>query len=784
MRPLRLEVEGFTAFRRRTCLELGDLDLFAITGPTGAGKSSLIDAICYALYGRVPRVTNEVGACISQGIERMHVVLEFATGEERYRVYRETRRKGPPNARLERWCPEEGDWQALASGVSDVTSRTIAAVGLDYEGFTRSVLLPQGQFQEFLAGSPDKRRAVLGSLLRLDVYGRMQRRANAIAGELRTRLDERGQRLAALSDATPENLRALERELAKTRVDAERLAQEQQALAGGVEVATALVKAQSEAGGRETELSTLENEEDSARKLVAEGDCRVQALATEVSSLREQAAANAFDPDLLAGLMLASERAKALGDTGLALASAHRQQSERAKAAVEAQGKEESARARLQSSERERQRAEEAYREAQRHNAAAVLQQGLSAGDPCPVCGQAVGEMTPLVRPDLDASRKRYEAARTSEASAGQMLQAVASGAARAQADAESADRRVAELIEQRERQERALLTVLPEGMTTSAEVIERAVVEQKTAGAERQRLDAAESKASADLERLRAELQQAKTRLAGLEQQACAATQALASARERATNLECQLQELAIARAWADVSSALCSPKAAEELLRTRLRATQDARDQSTLTIGQMQERLKRLKEDIARARELRTEIEALEKGCAVSTDLAQMLQANRFQAFVQSEALSALAADGSRRLEALSAGRYRLSVEEKGQDFQVVDQWNADEARSVKTLSGGETFLASLALALALAESLPGLAASRRIVLDSIFLDEGFGALDSEALDRAADALDALRGENRMVCVVTHLPELAQRLPARVVVHKSEDGSSVEVA
>jgi exonuclease SbcC len=111
-------------------------------------------------------------------------------------------------------------------------------------------------------------------------------------------------------------------------------------------------------------------------------------------------------------------------------------------------------------------------------------------------------------------------------------------------------------------------------------------------------------------------------------------------------------------------------------------------------------------------------------------------------------------------------------------------VDQWNADQSRSVRTLSGGETFLASLSLSLALAESLPGLAASRRVVLDSVFLDEGFGSLDAEALDRAADALDALRGENRMVCIVTHLQELAQRLPARVVVNKTESGSSVSIA
>ena len=119
MRPLRLELEGFTSFRQRTCLDLTDLDLFAVTGPTGAGKSSLIDAISYALFGRVPRVANEVVACISQGLDRMTVTLEFATGEQRYRIFRETRRKGAPNVRLEHlWTPEE--WSPVAQGAADV----------------------------------------------------------------------------------------------------------------------------------------------------------------------------------------------------------------------------------------------------------------------------------------------------------------------------------------------------------------------------------------------------------------------------------------------------------------------------------------------------------------------------------------------------------------------------------------------------------------------------------------------------------------------------------------
>src|SRR5438046_6646606 len=102
VQPIRIELEGFTAFHERACLDFSSLDLFAITGPTGAGKSSLIDAISYALYGRVPRVGTNISACISQGCPRMWVQLDFQAGDGAYRIFRETRRSGQGAIRLER----------------------------------------------------------------------------------------------------------------------------------------------------------------------------------------------------------------------------------------------------------------------------------------------------------------------------------------------------------------------------------------------------------------------------------------------------------------------------------------------------------------------------------------------------------------------------------------------------------------------------------------------------------------------------------------------------------
>jgi len=107
MRPLRLELKGFTSFRDPVEVDFRNLDLFAISGPTGSGKSSLLDAMTYALYGRVERVGDRVSQLISQGQSRMAVTLEYEVGRERYRITRSTAAKGASKILLER---SQGRW--------------------------------------------------------------------------------------------------------------------------------------------------------------------------------------------------------------------------------------------------------------------------------------------------------------------------------------------------------------------------------------------------------------------------------------------------------------------------------------------------------------------------------------------------------------------------------------------------------------------------------------------------------------------------------------------------
>ena len=154
----------------------------------------------------------------------------------------------------------------------------------------------------------------------------------------------------------------------------------------------------------------------------------------------------------------------------------------------------------------------------------------------------------------------------------------------------------------------------------------------------------------------------------------------------------------------------------------------------------------------------------------------------------YVLAERLKQVAAAAGQRLDRMSAGRYTFvhSTDREargkagGLGLDILDGWSG-VVRSTKTLSGGESFLASLALALGLADVVAAESGGR--VLDTLFVDEGFGSLDPDALDLVMETLDELRAGGRVVGVVSHVDELRQRIPSQVRVARTPQGSSVTV-
>jgi exonuclease SbcC len=170
---------------------------------------------------------------------------------------------------------------------------------------------------------------------------------------------------------------------------------------------------------------------------------------------------------------------------------------------------------------------------------------------------------------------------------------------------------------------------------------------------------------------------------------------------------------------------------------------------------------------------------------------ELAEGRGANQYKmtlsSFVLAARLEEVAAAASERLLTMTAGRYQLvhSDAKKGNakaglSLLACDAWTGID-RDTATLSGGETFLASLSLALGLADVVR--AESAGTPMEALFIDEGFGTLDEDTLDEVLNVLDGLRAGGRLVGIVSHVSELRQRIPARVHVRKSRAGSHVEV-
>ena len=174
--------------------------------------------------------------------------------------------------------------------------------------------------------------------------------------------------------------------------------------------------------------------------------------------------------------------------------------------------------------------------------------------------------------------------------------------------------------------------------------------------------------------------------------------------------------------------------------------------------------------------------DLDGLTETSRVAGILGLHLNASHFERWYLEEAMLRLVQGATEQLSRLSNNQYSLGLNHNKTDFVVVDHINANEERPVRTLSGGETFLASLALALALGDDISSLAANGAARLDALFLDEGFGSLDPNTLETVASAMEELGARGRMVGIITHVPELADRLPVQYRVSKDGGTSRVE--
>lgn len=875
MRLHSLTVSAFGPFAGTQTIDfesLNEAGLFLITGPTGAGKTSILDACCFALFGQVP------GA---RGVKRLRsdhaavgakpeVDLEFSLGGRRLRIRRSPEWQRP-KLRGEGTTPEHAAaalFEIDASGEHLVSARAQEVghqmsdlLGMTATQFQQVALLPQGAFASFLHASSQDRQTVLEQLFQTQRFSRIEQWIHAHARTLRD--DAAGGELAvtrtiaALADRAgadvPEGLtgdaltRAAEMDevlpwalelVGQTQEEADSAETRSIAAAEAHAAAAALADQARQAVTARTALAQAQAILDSLGDLpddvVATLDARLGVLRDLAPIETALGETTARWRDLEAGLANAEALAQALQEQRDAAPSrraaleqsvleltAHASQRESlqaqlgvAEAAAEAAQLIPAALAATTDHARAELRARERHLSAREHlvelvevrlaGMAAELAAQLHDGAPCGVCGstshphpaRTVGAV--VTETELDQAKVAVDQAQALQQAAQQALHA---------AEVALAELRI-----------RAGSLSIEEATGAAAAI--RSALDEATDAAARLPQHQRELAAAVDeMERLETALAEAMTSVAGL-------TERLAATRDQAETLGARLVDAlgehpSVAAAVAAVEAERTEQATQDEARRRALEVLGDADlaahaarsgDPDTLGHGAAAARAaaQEATETHHLARDRAAAVTALvDRLTAALTqwaptrsrfvtahELSQLIRGQspdnqhqlRLSAYVLAARLDQVVAAANERLNLMREQRYSLQRtgqaarkgSQAGLGLIVHDQWTGED-RDPATLSGGESFVVSLALALGLSDVVTE--ESGGVALATLFIDEGFGMLDADTLDDVIDRLDSLRAGGRTVGVVSHVAELSTRIPTQLRVLKGRAGSTVRV-
>ena len=824
MRPLELTLHGFRSYRDATTFEWRDRSLVGIVGPIGSGKSTILDAVAFALFGKTPTFERDTKSLIHQLAETCHVELRFEVDGQVWRAVRALRRKGASGHQLERLASDAPDAEAIEhiTGERAIRQRVEELLGMDFDAFCRSVLLAQNRFSEFLMATPAERNEVLKGVFgyeRFDAaHDEAKRRvaaADAVLDEL-ARSHEAAERArvelvearaildaaAATADRLREARPAIEALTGEIGVAEERGTRAEERLAKldavartlpGAEPLEATLGAAERTDGAIAAASQAAEEAERARK---EAEATALAVAERVGDRSAFVALVQQHDHAAEAARLAHERAERLSGLAAEARTLVAEAAEGAGAAAEERAV--AARA-LASAATDVARAETALHEARHADMARTLRVHLVTGARCPVCDQPVATLPKAARSaKIDAVEAALARARAAEVSsreanerAAEAMAAAQERAAALRTQADRADAESAETVEAARAAEAELAAIASQLVDRLGEGDPHALLDEREAelrAAEAARVRATEAAAEAReaLERTRNEGAAAREALTRLAMELASAWGQLGEPREIGGSPdELRAAFVALGERLLEQHEATRTAAAeAGEARRAAAEALRGVHDELGLPPGTdfadaladaatahaaARQRVEGLQAAVGAAAELEARTEAVRRGRDLAKRLASDLQPSRFLAFLLEEERAALGELGSTHFEELTNGAYRFTDDDR---FDVVDMNAGASDRRADSLSGGETFLASLALALALAE----MVARGGGRLDAFFLDEGFGSLDPEHLERAMDGIGRLVAGDarRLVVLVSHVDQMRQMLEDLIVLDK----------
>ena len=861
MKPIKLIMCAFGPYAGQTEVPfqaLGQDGVFLITGDTGAGKTTVFDAISFALYGeasggRGRRIGKSFRSDYAPADRETFVELEFEHQGKRYRVrrspeYERLKKRGSGTITVAAQAQLEGlDDGLLCTRVDEVNARLRELIGLDREQFSQTMMIAQGDFLKILNASSKERKELFQKIFNTQIYARLQERLRQENSELQRQLEADDAKVAALiaqlrwPDAAPEGQPLPEQTLALAK-------QTLQQIRGQMEQASAqmaqLEQQQRQCSG-EIARGKQHNAQLQALQAARQRQVQLQQQARQIQALSQTLAAAQQAQTVIPAQRLWQTASHALQESSRQLERLQQQQAECQNALEQAQQawqqaeqsqseqerlsglvqalrqalplaeRAEQLQAALQQSMEQAQQLRQSAQQAEQvyqqqydlfwSAQAGLLAGQLQPGQPCPVCG-SLEHPAPAVCPAEVPEKAQMEHARNRAQRAKDAFAAKAQQTAACRSSLEEAQLQLHQLGGAPDR----TAGQLRQQMAQAEAACQKLQRQQEQAGRQRELAQRAWAQWEASYAAVRQQQEQAAQteaeRLAAYQQ---ALQQAgFASVQEWQTALRSAAQMEQMRSQISQYETALASASGAIQ----ELEQTLDTQEPADLT--QLEQRLEALSgEKAALQKELQTLAAMEQTNDRALTGLQRILQGQQklrqryslmddlyrsvsgqqsqraklsFETYIQQYYFKQVIAAANLRLTALTGGMYVLRCKEdaknlraqSGLDLDVLDR-NTGLWRDVSTLSGGESFLAALALALGLSDVVQN--QSGGIRLDAMFIDEGFGTLDTAALNQAMQLLERLADGRRLIGVISHVEELKQRIDRKLIVKKAATGSTI---
>ena len=751
MKPTSLVLSGWGPYRgmEQADFETMQQGLFLVSGPTGSGKTTIFDGITFALYGEVSgsiREKDSLRSDFADASTPTFVTLNFTHRGKQYRVTRNPK-YDRPKLKGEGMTtePEGGELYEgetlLASGSSQVTERVTGLLGLDYRQFRQISMIAQGEFQQLLVSSSKERTQIFRDIFQTRIYDTMTALLSARVKALNGRIDEVKHRADEITgtfrieNGDWEELKSKKNRNYRKILDFieqedDRLESRERELASRLGELDRSYKEQVRA------IEELRSGNQAVRKY--ENDRKtLEKLEEERDSLKEQkrelAKAYGRIPVRRERLEGKKSELRVLEEQKKGLASwqaACRQLTERQETYLKLDGE-----------AKEKKRIYEYQDDCFKKAAAGIIARDLTEGIPCPVCGSTVhpapASMEGEVPDEKEIRRLKadYEAA-SEKASA-------AAGAAAALVGAVKNMEENLGVMDLSDGGEKALLEI--------GEKLK--LLEEETKQEEKEIRDCEKEyrDCSVKLEKQKAAYSQLKASIRVPKQ-----TELVDLSGFETALLECERDR----------------KQAAKEKERTGAALALNRQSLSTLK-GHLEVKEK-LETEYGVVREL--------ERAAGGYNGRNLV----FEQYVLSVYFEDILRAANRRLLKMSGERYELHRLERARDrrsresmeMEVLDQYTG-KRRSVKSLSGGEAFNAALALALGTSDVIQSYAGG--IQVEALFVDEGFGSLDAEALEQAVAILTSLSGGSSMVGIISHVEELKEQIGSHILVEKTNQGSRI---